>query len=405
VVDDNATNRRILRDMLTRWRMKPTEVDGGVAALAALQTAVDAKAPFSLILLDVVMPGMDGFTVLEHIRRRPEASRPTILMLTSADHREDVARCRELGAAAYLIKPIQASELRDAIGIALRISIERNGRQAATPAKPVEPAGRGLRILVAEDNAVNQLFTVRALEKAGHRVAVANNGKEVLATLEREAFDLVVMDVQMPVMDGFEATALIREKEKGTGEHIPIVALTAHAMKGDRERCLEAGMDGYLPKPVQKKGLLSAIAAAAAGTAQPTREGAGERDAEEAGDGSWAMDPLEEDEAFRRELAGMFLEDCPKLLSEIREAVARRDGPALKLAAHTLKGSIGVFKDPDAFEAAFRMERVGRDIDWDRAEEASAVLTGEMARLTAVLADLTAPDTFPLDNELPNESA
>ncbi|MDB5306442.1 MAG: Histidine kinase [Gemmataceae bacterium] len=253
---------------------------------------------------------------------------------------------------------------------------------------PIEPEGtRGccrLRILVAEDNAINSMVVVRLLENVGHTVAVKINGQEALGALERSPFDLVLMDEHMPIMGGFEAVARIREREKVTGRRLPIVALTANAMKGDRERCLEAGMDGYVGKPIQEEALFAAIAIAVSGP------GRAEADVEGMGAGSTAVDPLEADNAFRRGLAGMFLEDCPKSLSEIRAAVADRDGRALKFAAHTLKGSAGAFNDREAVEAALRMEMVGRYADWEHAEAAGLVLTREMSRLTATLMDVTA---------------
>ena len=270
-------------------------------------------------------------TVLEHIQRQPGVVRPTILMLSSRSRRGDIARSRELGAAAYLIKPIKPSELLNAIMTALPHSLERE-RAAGGNAVGNRPCRRSslLRILVAEDNAINRLVAVRILQKAGHSVEVAVNGQEAIDLLARVAFDLILMDVQMPLMDGFEATARIREKEKGTGQHMPIVAMTAHAMKGDRERCLEAGMDGYVAKPIQEKELFAAIAAAVAVTRQPKQDATPRPTVEEAGDGATTLDPLEDEQAFQRELAGMFLEDCPKALTKIREAVAGRDGAALE---------------------------------------------------------------------------
>jgi two-component system sensor histidine kinase/response regulator len=263
VVDDNPTNRRILNVLLTGWRMKPTAVDSGAAALEMLQVAVKAEDPFSLILLDVMMPEMDGFTVLEQIRKLPEFDRPTILMLSSADQRGDIARARALGAAGYLLKPIMPDELLNAIVTVLGQSQDK-AEQQAVPAttEPAKQPERPLRILVAEDNALNQLLAKRTLEKAGYSVAVANNGEEAVVAYGLEHFDLILMDVQMPLMDGFQATAQIRQQELVTGKHQQIVAMTAHALKGDRERCLEAGMDGYVSKPIRNSELFAAIAEA-----------------------------------------------------------------------------------------------------------------------------------------------
>jgi len=257
VVDDNRTNRRILEGMLVRWHMKPTSVDCAAAALTQLSAALEAGEPYPLILTDMHMPEMDGFALIEQIRRRPELSTATIMMLTSAGHRGDAARCQELGVSAYLLKPIRQSELREAVARVLGAR-EQDGAIPLVTRFSLHDAREPdayLRVLLAEDNLVNQRLAVRLLEKRGHRVVVAATGFEALQALEKESFDLVLMDVQMPEMDGFEATAAIREKEKGGGLHQAVVALTAHAMKGDREKCLAAGMDGYLSKPIRPQEL------------------------------------------------------------------------------------------------------------------------------------------------------
>jgi PAS domain S-box-containing protein len=255
VVDDNRTNRRILEGMLGRWEMKATSVEGGREALEQLSAARTANEPYGLILTDMHMPKMDGFTLVENIRHSPELATATIMMLTSAGHRGDAARCQELGVAAYLLKPIRQSELREAIARVL------GARDGAIPLitrfslHDDRDSSAYLRILLAEDNAVNQRLAVRLLEKRGHQVVVAGNGREALDALRNTKFDLVFMDVQMPEMDGIEATAAIREKERGSGVHLAIIALTAHAMKGDRDKCLAAGMDGYLTKPIRPQEL------------------------------------------------------------------------------------------------------------------------------------------------------
>jgi PAS domain S-box-containing protein len=257
VVDDNRTNRRILDGMLTRWEMRPVLADGGQAALAQLAAAREAGEPFGLILTDMHMPDMDGFELVEEIRRRPELATATILMLTSAGHRGDAARCQELGVAAYLMKPIRQSELREAVARVLGARQQEGAIPLITrfSLQDAREPESFLRVLLAEDNLVNQRLAVRLLEKRGHSVTVAGTGLEALKALEKEKFDLVLMDVQMPEMDGLEATAAIREKEKSTGFHQTVVALTAHAMKGDREKCLAGGMDGYLTKPIRPQEL------------------------------------------------------------------------------------------------------------------------------------------------------
>jgi signal transduction histidine kinase/CheY-like chemotaxis protein len=257
VVDDNRTNRRILDGMLNRWEMKVTDVEGGEEALAQLCAAQNAGDPYRLVLTDMHMPRMDGFALVERIRQTPELSAATIMMLTSAGHRGDAARCQELGVSAYLLKPIRQSELREAVARVLgahetKGAIPLITRYSLQDAR--EPSA-SLRILLAEDNLVNQRLATRLLEKRGHSVVVASNGLEAVASFERDRPDLILMDVQMPEMDGLEATAAIRAEEKSTGNHVPIVALTAHAMKGDREKCLAIGMDGYLTKPIRPQEL------------------------------------------------------------------------------------------------------------------------------------------------------
>jgi len=257
VVDDNRTNRRILEGMLRRWEMKTVLVESGDEALAQLSAAQKAGEPFGLILTDMHMPKMDGFALVERIRQRPELTTATIMMLTSAGHRGDAARCQELGVAAYLLKPIRQTELREAVARVLGARVQEGAIPLVTrySLHDAREPGSSMKVLLAEDNAVNQRLTVRLLEKRGHTVAVAGNGLEALAALRKESFDLVFMDVQMPEMDGYEATAAIREEETKSGRHQQIIALTAHAMKGDRERCLAAGMDGYLSKPIRPEEL------------------------------------------------------------------------------------------------------------------------------------------------------
>ena len=258
VVDDNGTNRRILNEMLTRWEMHPSTVDGGAAALGCLMHAAAAGKPFPLVLIDAHMPEMDGFELAARVKRTPELAGATVMMLSSADLTGEAARCRELGVAAFLSKPIRQSELLDAILLALG-GVPGAESCAGVSAPSSVRSSQRLHVLLAEDNAVNQRLAACILEKRGHTVTVANNGREALAAFDKEVFDLALMDVQMPEMDGFEVTAAIRAREQTTGGHLPIIAMTAHAMKGDEERCLQAGMDGYVAKPIQSPHLLAVM--------------------------------------------------------------------------------------------------------------------------------------------------
>jgi PAS domain S-box-containing protein len=258
VVDDNQTNRRILDRLLTRWGMRVFCVESGLNALVELNSARASGNPYRLILTDMHMPNMDGFSLVEQIRDTPDLAAATIMMLSSTGRSGDMARCQKLGLSAFLAKPVRQNELRDAIARALdrrrpqpdAASVPTLGveRRAAVP-------GTVLEILLAEDNAVNQRLATRMLQKRGHRVTVVSNGREAVELLERSSYDLVLMDVQMPLLDGIAATTLIREREKETGIHQAIVALTAYAVKGDQDRCLAAGMDGYLPKPIRPEEL------------------------------------------------------------------------------------------------------------------------------------------------------
>ena len=257
VVDDNLTNRRTLGERLSYWGMKPVLAESGANALAILERRSE---PFPLIITDVHMPGMDGFELVTLIKRNHAPHLSPILMLTSGGYPGDTARCRELGVDAYLTKPVAQGDLQGVIlrllGVLARDILSTRG---TAPSAETEMGGDALRILVAEDNVVNQTLAVRLLEKRGHKVTVVGNGHEAVAALEREPFDLVLMDVQMPELDGMEATAIIRAREASGGGRLPIIAMTAHAMKGDREDCLAVGMDGYVSKPIRAAELFAAI--------------------------------------------------------------------------------------------------------------------------------------------------
>jgi CheY-like chemotaxis protein len=264
IIDDNLTNRRILTDILRGWGMEATPAASAPEALAQMRRASDRGRPFGLVVTDVHMPNMDGFDLVRKIQELPDLTKAVILMLTSGEHLGDLARCRELGVSAYLIKPVRRAELRSAVvrAVAMHSGTCVDDSVAWAIHQRPQQIGRGpsRQVLLAEDNVVNQRVARAILEKAGHRVTVANTGKEALIFHENEPFDLILMDVQMPEMDGFEATAAIRAGEKGTGAHVPIIAMTAHAMAGDRERCVNAGMDDYISKPIQSSVLLHLVA-------------------------------------------------------------------------------------------------------------------------------------------------
>ncbi len=387
VVDDNATNRRILDEMLTNWGMDPTPVDGAPGALAALDAARRSAKPFPLMLLDAHMPGTDGLALARRIRRERGYGKSTLLLLTSAGH--STARAKTAGIQACLVKPVKQSDLFDAIITAMGGRV----RSRRGPPGPVERRrGRPLNVLVVEDNRVNQTLAKRLLEMRGHRVSLAENGQKALDTIARRAFDVVLMDVQMPVMNGLEATTAIRERERGSGRHLPIVALTAHAMRGDRERCLAAGMDTYLLKPIQREELFATIeslatpAAPASMTAAPRGEPTGA--SPEA-----VVERLGGDAKLARELADIFLKDRPGMMRRIDRARVARDAEELRMAAHALKGAVANFGFEAASAAAQRLERLGQDVGTAELDEAWAGLKREVTLAGGTLRKLLGPAT------------
>jgi len=362
VVDDNATNRRILEEVLTQWRMKPTAVASAPAALEAMEAAARAKRPYPLVLLDANMPAMDGFDLAARIQQSPRLAGASIMMLSSGARPGDRARCFELGISAYLTKPVKQSDLMDTI-VGVLVS-KPAGRTELPPPGPRAPqGGRRLRVLVAEDNAVNQQVAAGMLERSGHEATVAGNGREVLALLEKEAFDLVLMDVQMPELDGLETTAAIRERERATGRHLPIVALTAHAMKGDAERCLAAGMDVYLPKPLQPRELDAAIAralgSAPAGAAASARGASGPARSPDVVDLARLLERVGGDKKALADLVRIFREDWSRQAARLGDAVREGDPEGLRAAAHALKGAVSNFAAPAATDAALHLQKLG----------------------------------------------
>jgi CheY-like chemotaxis protein len=257
VIDDNATNRRILQQMTLRWEMEPELADSGPSALEQLQSATQSGRPFDLIFLDEQMPGMDGFEVVAQMRVKRAYYGPAIMMITSSDQTSSLVRCRQQGIAVHLTKPVRFAEVLAAIQIATGVTEEQR-LPTAIPGSFL-PSETSLDILVAEDNVVNQKVAIAMLEKLGHRVTLARNGSEAVAKWAQGDFDLIFMDVQMPEMDGFEATRQIRSKETTGGLHIRIIAMTANAMSGDRERCVASGMDDYVSKPISRRSLEEAI--------------------------------------------------------------------------------------------------------------------------------------------------
>jgi signal transduction histidine kinase/DNA-binding response OmpR family regulator/HPt (histidine-containing phosphotransfer) domain-containing protein len=422
VVDDNATNRLILEEMLSNWKMKPVSVESGSRALEVLESAAASGTPFGMILLDAMMPQMDGFTLAEKIAENSAIADAKIVMLTSCGMGNTTSRARELGIDICLIKPVKQSDLLDAILTVLSTTLPERTRLRNVSPSPAPRCIPRLRILLAEDNRVNQKLATSILEREGHSLAVAGNGKEALDFLESEPFDLVLMDVQMPEMDGFEATAAIREIEGATGNHLPIVAMTAHTMKGDKERCLAAGMDSYVAKPINQQDLFQTIesvvadlpgtvlvlsqrrddftdvtqgASGAEGDCVSAENGVCDEngvscenvvsDAPLPFDEEAALDRIGDDRELFKELVELFSEAASPLMTEIGRAIDAGDAKTLERSAHTLKGSAGNFCAPDAVQAALALERIGRDGDLAGAARGFATLEREMERLKSAL--------------------
>jgi CheY-like chemotaxis protein len=434
IVDDNGINRRILSEQVSGWGMTPTVVEGGEAAISELASAARAGRPFELVLLDANMPGMDGFAVAAAIATHPTMTRATVMMLTSAGAYGDLSRCAELGIAAYLTKPVYAADLLTAIERALGATVSGPACRADLPPRAgglvrAADAARA-RVLLVEDNLVNQQVASGLLSRRGHDVTIAQHGGEAVAQLEAHTFDIVLMDLQMPTMGGIEATHVIRARERVRGGHARIVAMTAHAMSGDRERCLEAGMDDYLSKPIDPVRLFALVeqrieAADSAGS--DFSSGAADRHAGElaraaslamasmtavsrfdnspsrgggAGAGPVAPAAVLEaafdqrealtrtagDERLLTELALLFVANLPSHLAAIRECATAGDIDGLQRATHTVRGSAGVFSANDAGQAALALEIA---IAADATPDVDALVTAlerELVRLGAELA-------------------
>ncbi|HEY6448334.1 MAG TPA: response regulator [Acidobacteriaceae bacterium] len=377
VVDDNASNRRILREILTNWHMKPTLAGSGAEALDALENRA-GRDRFAMALLDVHMPGMDGFTLAEQIKTRFASLGIKILLLTSASRPNDAARSRELGISGYLSKPIKQSELLDAIVTAMAEKNPKPDRDEV-PSAFIQPSGCSLRVLLAEDNPVNQTLAMRILERLGHRVEVVNNGRDAVERSQAEDFDLVLMDVQMPEMDGLEATAAIRAAEAGTGKHVQIVAMTAHAMKGDREKCLSAGMDGYLSKPIRTEELRKAVSEVE--KSRNADRSPGQDSFQAIGQLELLLDSVMGDRALLAEMAELWLADSMKQEKQISEGFESNDAVMVQRAAHALKGSVGTFQARAAQEAAAQMEICAKAANLAGARKAWEQLSTQIDRV------------------------
>ncbi len=377
VVDDNATNRRILDEMLEAWHFRGTSVESGAAALDMLARAADAGDAFKLAIVDALMPDMDGFALVDRIRENRRFASLTVIMLTSAGPWAEPRRGRR-HAVASITKPVKHSDLLDAIVTAVGTAPSaRRATDRPAPSRPLQP----LRVLLAEDNAVNQKVVIGMLANGGHEITVVDNGRDAVAAVRRQPFDIVLMDVQMPGMSGVEATEAIRDAERGSTAHVPIVAMTAHAMKGDRERFLAAGMDDYVSKPLRIDEVLATIEAATGGqhpaAAIQSREVSAAADL----DVGAILAGLGGNRALLAEVIDVFLADAPLRLADVRAALERDDATAIAAQAHTLKSMVGLFTTSEPFAAARGLEAAGKQGDLALAAQTFATLEGAMATL------------------------
>jgi len=393
VVDDNATNRLFLREQLSSWRCLPEEAANGEEALAKLRAAVEAKDPFLVAILDMEMPGLDGATLGRKIKEDPDLCRTILMLLTSQGRRGDAKRMEEIGFAAYLMKPVKSAQLHDCLALAIGSKSPAPGTRSLpiiTRHSVAEAKKQKIRILLAEDNLTNQKVALHILEKIGYPAEAVANGKEVLSALERNPYDLILMDVQMPELDGFETTVAIRRKEKETGHHIPIIAMTAHAMKGDRERCLKAGMDDYISKPVQPKELIAVIERRLreAPAAMPGVSRARIPKGKEIFDKKILLSRLDGDEEIFREIVQAFLEDTPLQMEKLKQALQEGNIVGVERQAHLLKGAAMNMGGKEMQTVAWEMEVVARDGDLSRARSLVEKLDPAFERLKGALSNL-----------------
>ena len=359
VADDVAINHRILEEMLRAWGCEPTSVGSGEVALTALAEARAAGAPFRLALFDVRMPGISGFALVEKMRADPDEAPAVLMMLSSSSHAAEAARCHELGDLPYVVKPVDPSHLLDAILTTLMPSAGTGAHLKR--AAPTTLSRRPLKVLVAEDNKVNQRLVLAILNGLGHDVRMVADGREAVAAARTGGFDVALLDVHMPELDGFEATAAIRAFEKETGGHLPIAAVTARALKGDREACLAAGMDDYLAKPIRAAELLAVIERLTGGATEGPAASAHVPPL-----GLQSFDPddvlgrVEGNRELLAELVDIFRAECPRLLVNLRHSVEIGDARGVQEAAHAIKGTVGNFGAPAASEAARALEVMGQ---------------------------------------------
>ena len=390
LVDDNETNCLVLKEITSAWKMRPTVVNSVDEAIQAMERAQHSGQPVKMVLTDMYMPKKDGLELIEWIRKREEHANANVIILSSGPTPEHRARAKELNVAAYLTKPVRQSSLLDAItGIVKPESFSTQSIETALETPDVQP----LNILLAEDNPVNQMTATTMINKLGHTVTVANNGREAIEKVAVEKFDIVFMDVQMPEMDGITATGKIRESEESTGRHVPIVAMTAHAMKGDRDRCIAAGMDDYISKPIRRKGVQEVIERV---FEQFIKQEADTSQTQESKEGAMILDQdgLREECDEYGDLLGTMIEiferDTAERLTKLRAAIPAGDCEVVTSEAHALKGGVGNFFAGESYETAGRLEELGRAGDTADMAATFKTLEAQLVTLKQKLAELLA---------------
>ena len=427
IVDDNYTNRLLLQEMITPWGLVPTIAADGKEAIALFNEGFGSAAPYRLILLDMQMPELDGFDVAKIIKGGPSGKDVKIIMLSSMGERGDYDRCKEVGISGYLAKPIKQSDLFDAIMMTMGLPLEET--PTVITRHKIYEERESFNILLAEDNLINQTLAITLLETRGHRVVLASNGIEAVEAFKKGDFDLILMDIQMPKMDGFEATREIRKTEdsmqakqtpdanqstinnrqstinnqQSTIQRVPIIAMTAHAMTGDREKCIDAGMDDYVSKPINPEALFSVIDKVAR---KSKSEKELKRNQPAPGSKTFspttfnlagAMETVLGSEDLFREIAGMFIESASDYIARIKEGITGNDAGLLEREAHSLKGAVGNFGAKEVYEAAYRLEKLGKEGTMATAPEAlsnlESAITGFVSEMNIVLQEIQNEDS------------
>ncbi len=375
IVDDHSTSRDVVAETIAAWGMLPTCVENASTALSEVRQCEADGSSFDLLLIDADLVGTGGFSLVEQLQQMDSFAAGLVVLLTTSNHRQQVERCEELGIDAYLTKPVKPSELREAIALACHQiqPSQLSGNRATT-----ESTLPSLNILLTDDSLVNQKVATGLLKRGGHNVAIANNGREALDATKNTAFDLVLMDIQMPELDGFEATQAIRNRERSGSKHVPIIAMTAHAMKSDREACLQAGMDGYVAKPIRASELNQAIAA----VLEQRGLTIAKRDTvTQTVDWDKALEIVQGDRQLLAEIADAFVTECPKMVNQLHEALGEDDFVTFQRAAHTLKGSFRYFGVTTGFDLAYKLECFGRDHALQDAPSVLRQVEDELAKI------------------------